>query len=426
MKRAYIHGLGALFFCVLLSSAPAQTFFIWTGIGTGWQGQVTPPNDGTAIFYLPKAINESIPLSGNFSLNSILLATGTSNDTYKISAAAPLTLTIGTGIISTGTGYGRLQLDPNINLAGVSTLAFDAGNSSIVIPGQITGSTALGLVSSNAANTNGAFIFNNTGAGNTYTGTTSISGVTGSTVVTAFWNSSPFGTGAVNVFSSAQFIAHNNLTVTNAFTFSTVTPNDPVYFKSWDAPLTLSGPVTLSNNTTFVAQISQHGVATPDNSGIFTTPGPGSRNPIVFTGNIGQTVSHSLTVGGQGVLILNPTSGTNTYTGGTIVNGSLVFGNNNAIPASGTTMVNNGGYAGIADTTPGNFATFLSHLNTTSTGAVGVDTLPGSSSTTVLTDNINLSGFTNPSIRIGTATSAILQGSAIWGSANEEPCAWSA
>ncbi len=414
MKRALSRCLGALFFGAFFVSATAQTVFTWSGFGTGWQGQVTPPNDGTAIFYLPKAINETIALSGStVNLDAILFAPGSSNDTYAFTAAAPLTLTLGTGIVSTGTGSSRLEFAPNINITGATTLAFDAGNSSIVIPGQINGSVALGLVNSNAANTNGAFIFNNTGvAGNTYTGGTTISGVTGSTVATAFWNSSPFGTGAVNVFSSAQFIAHNTLTVTNAFTFSTVTANDPIYFKSWDAPLTLSGAITLGNNTTLFAQASQHGVPSADNSGIYPTPGPASRNPIIFTGAIGETSSHSLTVNGGGVLILNP-SGTNTYTGGTSVNGSLVFANNSVIPATGTIMVNNGGYAGIANTTPGNFATFLSRVNTSSSlGAVGVDTLPGGS-TTVLTDNINLTGFTNPSIRIGTATSAILQGGII-------------
>jgi fibronectin-binding autotransporter adhesin len=410
MKRAYIHGLGALFLGISLATATAQTVvYTWSGLGTGWQGQVTPLNDGNAIFYLPKTINEGIPLSGNFSLNSILLATGTSTDTYTISAAASLTLTINDGIIGTGTGFGRLYFDPNINIAGNGTLVFNAANSSIIIPGQITGSAALGLVSSNVADTNGAFIFNNTGAGNTYSGNTSIGGVTGSKVTVAFWNGSPFGTGTLDVFGSSEFIAHNTLNVTNAITFSTVTPNDPIYFKSWDAPLTLSGPVTLSANTSLNARVSQHGYPSADGTGIYLTPGPASRNPIVFTGAIMESGSHSLTVGGLGVVVLEPASGNNTYTGGTSVSGSLVFGNSNAIPAVGSINVTPAGYAGIVDTTPGNFAAFLSHVSSTSTGAVGVDTL-NPNFPAVLNDNINLSSFPNTSIRLGTATSAILTG----------------
>ena len=234
MKRAYSFGLGALFFGTLLITAPAQTFFYWTGLGTGWQGQVTPPNDGTANFFLGKAINQTVTLPGDFSLNAIVLATGTSSDTYYIKAAIPLTLTVNGAIVTAGTGIGRLVFDSNINLSGGSNLVFSADTSTMVIPGQIIGNSALFLSGGSSPNATGAFIFNNTGAGNTYIGDTSISGVTGSPVTVAFWNNSPFGSGALNVYNSAQLIAHNTLTVTNAITFSTLTANDPVYFKSWD------------------------------------------------------------------------------------------------------------------------------------------------------------------------------------------------
>ena len=407
MKRAYSLSLGVLFFGTFLATAPAQTTFFFSGIGTGWQGQVTPPNDGTANFYLGKTINQAVTLPGTFSLNTILLALGTSNDTYLIKAAVPLTLTINSGLASTGTGYGRLEFDPSINITGASALAFDAGSSTIVIPGQITGGISLGLNSSSAANS-GAFVFNNTGAGNTYTGGTTISGVAGSTVVAAFWNSSPFGTGAVNVFSSAQFVAHTTSNFSNNITLSTVTANDPVYFRSWDVPLTLSGTIALGNSTFLISQVSPHGVPSADNSGIWTTPGPGSRNPIVFTGVISG--ASSLTVGGAGITELSPIAGPNTYSGGTTVNGSLVFGNSFGIPApAGNVLVNNGGYVGLGGAVAGDFAAQLGHINLASTGALGVDTLPGAS-TIFYNAPIDLSTFTSPSIRIGTATSAILQG----------------
>ena len=70
------------------------------------------------------------------------------------------------------------------------------------------------------------------------------------------------------------------------------------------------------------------------------------------------------------------------------------------------------GYAGTAVTTPGYFATFLARLSPTSSGAVGIDTLPGQGTVT-MSDNINLTGFTTTAlngIRLGTATSAILTG----------------
>ncbi len=411
MKRVYVSVLRALSFGALLSAASAQTIFIWTGFGNGWQGQVAPPNDGTANLYLPSAINRTVTLPVDFSLNTIILATGTSNDTYKIQSALPSTLLINTGVASTGAGSGRLEFGSNINIAKNGTLVFDAGTSSIVIPGQITGSTALDLLSSNTdPNFSGAFIFNNQGSGNIYSGGTTIGGVTGSFVAVSFWNSSPFGTGAVDVFSSAELIAHNTLTVANAITFSTLTANDPVYFKSWDAPLILSGPMTLASDTTLQAQAAVSGVASPDNTGIYPTPGPLTRNPIVFTGTFNQSGAHSLTVGGAGVIILQPSAGSNSYTGGTTVNGSLIFGNNSALPAGGgNVLVNNNGYVGFDGSSAGIFATQLAHFNVTSGGAVGVDTLPGNSTVTY-SSPLNLSSFTNAGIRIGTATSAILTG----------------
>lgn len=411
MKRVLISVLRALIFSGLVGAASAQTLYYWTGFGTGWQGQVTPPNNGTADLYLSDAINRTVTLPVDFSLDAIIFDTGNSGDTFKIQSTLPSTILINTGIISTGLGYGRLEFGSNINFAKNGPLLFDAGNSTIIIPGQIGGSTALDLLSS-VAGTAGAFVFNSNsaGAGNIYSGGTTISAVAGNLVAVAFWNNSPFGTGNVDVLSSAQLVAHNTLTVANPLNFGTATANDPIYFKSWDGPLTLSGPVTLSNNTTLLAQAAQNGVPAPDNTGTYPTPGPPSRNPIVFTGTIAESGSHSLTVGGVGVVILQPSAGSNTYTGGTTVNGSLIFGNNNAIPAGASNvMVNTSGYVGFGNITAGNFATQLAHLNLTSAGAVGVDTLPGNS-TVIFSDPINLSSFTSPSIRIGTATSAILTG----------------
>ena len=154
----------------------------------------------------------------------------------------------------------------------------------------------------------------------------------------------------------------------------------------------LSGPVTLASNTTLIAN------TTPNSA---PSLGLASRNPIVFSGNLSGT--SSLNANGAGVLFL---TGTNTYTGGTTVGagttGSLVFG---SASSAGTApvMVNSQGYAGEA--TPGDFATLLTHINTASAGAVGIDTLSG---TATFNDNIDLSTFTNANIRIGSASSAIL------------------
>ena len=70
----------------------------------------------------------------------------------------------------------------------------DAGNSFLVLTGKITGSTDVYL--SNAlGGTTGAFIYNSTCTGSSYTGNTHIQGVSGTPVVVAFWNDQPFGAG---------------------------------------------------------------------------------------------------------------------------------------------------------------------------------------------------------------------------------------
>ena len=287
----------------------------------------------------------------------------------------------------------------------------DAGNSFLVLTGKITGSTDVYL--SNAlGGTTGAFIYNSTCTGSSYTGNTHIQGVSGTPVVVAFWNDQPFGAGPGKLYvqNGAQLIAHGSRDVATNMVFNTTLANDPIYFKSWDDTLYMDGDVTLANNTTLVAQLAQPGVPSADNSGIFPIPGPRTRHAIEFDGAFDETGgSRILTVSGAGVVVLD---GNNAYTGGTTVNGSLVFGSTISAPSGvNKVKVTASGYAGFADDTPTNFATFLNTKidKVNSSGAVGVDTYPGDSTYT-FTDNIDLSTFTNAGIRIGSATSAILTG----------------
>ena len=411
----------AAFLLFALTATAARAQFTWTGLGmdgdiatgTNWKGGTAPIFDGSEDLRFGKAINNDVTLSGDISVNSITL---TGSDSYHFTYYVDPTITIGNGVGNgiygslTGTGN-RLVFDETIDFTSVGGLHMDAGNSFIVMTGKITGSNDVYL--SNArGGTSGAFIFNSTCTGSSYTGDTYITGISGNPVVVAFWNDQPFGdgTGTLYIQNSAQLIAHGSRDVYNTIEFSANGTTDPIYFKSWDDTLYMDGDVTLANNTTLVAQLSQSGVDSADNSGVFPVPGPRSRNAIEFDGAIDESGgSHSMTVSGAGVIVFD---GNNTYTGGTTVNGSLVFGTTISAPSGvNKVKVTASGYAGFADDTPGNFATFLNTKidKVNSSGAVGVDTYPGDSTYT-FTDNINLSGFTNPGIRIGTATSAIITG----------------
>lgn len=400
-----------------LNATTTSTYF-WTGLGTGWQGQLTPVSADSTYLWFPKAVNQTIALPGDFTLGGVFLAAD--GDDFRIQPAAnvttPLTLTLGS-VIALDDSYGRLELASGINLAIPSsgTTYLSANNNSFVVSGQIVGSGTgntgdLTLTSSNS----GAFIFNHTGAGNTYVGSTTLGDGT-STPTVAFWNSSPFGTGTVTIRNGAFLIAHNTATVANDFVLNSIASTNSIVLKSWDAPLTFSGDFTLANNVSLSIQNSQRGVAAPDNTGTFPINGAGRRNPIVVTGNILQDSSpRSLTVGGSGILVLAPdTNVRNSYTGGTIVNGTLVFGNDNAIPATGNLTVNNSGYVGTAVTTTGYVASLLDTIKNNPgnqiTGALGIDTLPGAATTATLLDDLDLRGVgTADQIRLGTATKATI------------------
>lgn len=401
-------------FLIFCTAAFGQ--YIWTGMGNGWSNQTIPPGTSSDTWTIPgDTLYQTIPLSANTAVGTISVAP---YDDFTIKAGVvtppPLTLGIYGGITLSSTGFGSLEVGSGINPVLFGSPVLDTGVGQLIISGSMQGSpTSVTLASTSLTGGGGSFIFNNTSTGNTYGGVTYVGAAPGLSMTVSFWNSQPFGTSQVNVTGNTFFVAHGTQALANNFVLNPTSSSDPIVFRSWDAPLTVSGNITLANNV-----ILQSAPALASNKldswnlrGSYWLPGPTSRNPIIFTGTISESGgARSLTLGNTGITILQPSAGPNSYTGGTVINGSAIFANSNAIPATGLITVNSAGYAGTPDVTPGAFANFLTKIATGSGGAVGVDTLPGASSTTILTDNINLTGFTNTSIRLGTATRAILQG----------------
>ena len=413
-----------------LSPLSAGTF-IWTGLGSdqdiatggNWQGGNPPLFDGTDDILLGKAINNSVYLSGDTLVNSLNL---TSGDDYHFTSAT-VVLRIGNnagyGIYgAVGGNNSRMVFDQTIDIAanGGGTLRMDAGDNTLAFAGKIIddplGGVTNVVLTNSAGGTMGAFVFNDTCTGSTYTGNTTITGNPGQPVVVAFWNDQPFGIGGtLFIQNAAQLIAHGTRDVDTDIQISTT---DTISFKSWDDTVCYDGSVTLAANVTLAAQRGTQGVPSSDTSGVYPLPGPMTRYAIDFEDDIGEVGgARSLTVNGQGVIVFE---GTNSYTGGTVVgsggaNGALVFGYASSVPTTGTVTVNTNGYVGFADNTPGNFVAFLngSAFNLAgSTGAVGLDTLPRAGSTTMFTDPINLS-LANVNLRLGSATTAILTSTAV-------------
>jgi fibronectin-binding autotransporter adhesin len=420
LKRSRLTILCAMLLGIVPLTSSAVVFY-WTGIGNGWKSQVAPTGTGSPVedLVFNTALRQNIALPGGATptYNSLTFA---NDDEYNFFPAGPITLSLTSGFAATSSGSSAIiRFNSNVTLAlpAVST-TWDAGVSSVGIAGTVTGTGPLVLQMASDVNNNvGGFTMN--GSGNTYSGGTTInmvgSGNNGLGGV-YFWNNTPFGTGPVTITNGAFFSSHNILApVTNNFTLTTSSTN-PWSLRNWDAPLTLSGTITLASNAYIAPKIAFTGLPASTSEGVYVLPGPLTRLPTIITGQVAESAANtSLTVTGPGILILNP-SVQNTYSGGTTVNNAaLVFGSSLAVPvAASNVTVNNNGYAGFGDVTPGRFLSqFLSHINAGSTGAIGVDALTANSTVT-LADNINLTSFGSLStIRLGTATSAILTGTII-------------
>jgi autotransporter-associated beta strand protein len=405
--------VASIFAAGLCHSLRAQTYSYWTGLGTGWLGQTPPANNGTANLYFSDSIYPLVTLSGSLDdFNSITLANG-NNITFG--GTATLTLlgsTFPTAIESADMQAGDLYFGTGITLNLSGFPVFNAGQNSIYITGQITGSGSPTFVETGGTSGAGAFVLNNTAA-NSYGGPTTI-GDGANFVTVAFWGTAPFGTSGVT-FNGGELIAHNTDTLTNAFSINSVVSANSEVFKSWDAPLTLAGQFTLYNNASFIIRVASTATPAPLNDGSIQLPGPYVSNPVLFTGGI--TGAHHLAFFGQGVAILND-SGGDTWTGGTQVSapgssstpGNLVFANAGSIPIAGTITAYQNGYVGIADPTTGSFANLLTYVNQgASLGSFGIDTLPGNP-TTMYSGAINLSTFTSAAVEIGSATKGEISG----------------
>ena len=162
-----------------------------------------------------------------------------------------------------------------------------------------------------------------------------------------------------------------------------------------------NGTVTPLNTATTVIVASQDAVFF---NGPITNVAGGAASAFTFTTAAGNQ--------GPGTVVL---TGTNTYSGGTVADGTgVVFYSAGSLPATGNIAATNQGY--VSTGYSGGMTSIIGHIGSPGTfnGALGFDTDPDQSSTpTVFSDTINLSAFsTNSTVfyGLGTQTSAILTG----------------
>lgn len=151
--------------------------------------------------------------------------------------------------------------------------------------------------------------------------------------------------GSVNILNGGKLIAGHN----NAFGTATVTINNS------GSTLELADGITLNNAITIAAQGNAKGIRS--GSGIAAITGNITLTEDVvgnaeIRASAGGTLTLSGDISGNGFEKLDPgtviLTGTNTYTGGTQVNGGIVdFANKAAKPATGTVTANASGSVGL-------------------------------------------------------------------------------
>lgn len=435
----------AILLFAVLGSVRAQTY-IWTGVDSGWRGGVTPTGAGGEDLVFGDAVRDVIHLPASFSVDTLQFNI---NDGFRfVPSGASTALTITGGINASGQNGVRADFSGGITTTLLGSQTWDLGEfGTMTFHGKLSGSGNLTVTGANQT----LLLANTTGNASDYTGSITLAPVSsaeigsGSTLV--LWGANSIGTGTVIYGNGGSLITHSAPTIGNSFTFNSGSllsgqvAYAPITFRMWDVPgTTLTGGITLANNTTLspiTGYANKMSGEYPNNTGVRFLPGPITRNPLLLSGNIGETGgARSLNVIGPGIAILG---GANSYTGGTNVgfspnlttgvstngNGTLIFATQGAIPTLGTIFSGQAnlsgatGYVGIATSAvlnTGDFATFLTKIAPTSSGAVGLDSLTAglpSGSPSSFGDPINLTGFTTTAfegIRLGTATSVTLTG----------------
>ncbi len=357
---------------VTLTAATGGTVEFTGGIlratsATGVTDTLTVTGGGTV------ALRGSNTFTGATTISAgTLLLDDATNNGQKLSATAALTLSGGSLTLTGSSSAGSAQTVNGLTL-GNSATPLGAGGRITVTSGS--GQTASLILGAITRNTGATVDFNptNAGAGITTTTTNNSAGILGP-YATYKLNDWAVNDGAGNIAALGSYAAsfatglNTSLSVASTTlasggaTTSTLrlTGTSAVVFTAAADTLTLeSGGILVASTagTTSIGTTSKRGVITPSTGELIVQQQ--SASTLTINANISGT---NLTKSGSGTLVL---TGTNTYTGNTIVNGGTLSVTASANLGTATTGITiNGGTLLLASGTLGSVAATTGHVIT--------------------------------------------------------------
>jgi len=313
--------------------------------------------------------------------NAIQLS-GTLSGTGSVTISNPINLQANSSIISAPNNTDSLNLSGNINNSTFN-VSFAGAGTITQASTSVLGNGSGGLTMSGT----GTVILN---GANTYTGATAVNSGTlsiGSTGALGASSSITVDAGATLDFNfaTAGTLGNTNTIILGATCNNGCTTNTNILTISSGSNV---NPDVINNNITLEANVSLGG------SGVGILGG--ALNDQGDTFGIIKT--------GSGTITLNPTSGVNTYAGGTIVSaGTLITGKVGALGSSGSIII---------APTSGTATLDLSGLSgaLSNTGTIALDSTNGTAillinGTYILTNNVSLQGIANDlTVNSGTVT----------------------
>ena len=312
------------------------------------------------------------------------------------------------------TSTGAITVAPAITIANTTLDIGTVSSGNVTLSGSISGGESIIIKDNGSGTTTLSSSINNTGSitnSSTGSGGLTISGSIGGKVTTITQNTTTSGltlsgsnAGAVaNIIleqgtltlSNAAALGTGTLTINGA---TTLTAGAALSLTT-NAPMNWNGLWTYNSNTLTLGT----GAVTlgGENVGIITN----TTNNLTVGGNISGAASLTKTgpcngpFTNMGAIVLN---GTNSYTGGTIIQqGQVQFGSSASLPSTGSVLLaplgpNSAGYEGAAMVT--NYAISQSDLDKVSPASVGVVALGATSGNNL---NFAAGGANLPNVSLG-------------------------